>query len=178
MKSNRREFFETIGAGAAGLTLGAGILSSISCKSPDPKKEADDGQVLFVGDNIAVAETQYGKIRGYQLRGVYYFLGIPYGADTSGANRFMPPQKPKPWTEVYPALWWGNTAPHEHGKQVMPPHTPLPGSLKIRTVSDDCLEQRVYSAINTETSAPVMPGSTAVGYSNASGIEARWLQHE
>src|SRR5690349_24512105 len=29
-----------------------------------------------------------------------------YGADTSGANRFLPPQKPKAWTDVRPTLWW------------------------------------------------------------------------
>ena len=50
-------------------------------------------------------------MRGYTLRGIHHFLGIPYGADTSGANRFLPPQKPKPWTSVLPAVWWGNSAP-------------------------------------------------------------------
>jgi para-nitrobenzyl esterase len=42
---------------------------------------------------------------------VYHFRGIPYGADTSGKNRFMPPQKPEPWNNVFPAVWWGNSAP-------------------------------------------------------------------
>ena len=85
MKSNRREFFETIGVGAAGVAVGAGILSSASCGSPENKEENE--QILLIGDNIAVADTQYGKVRGYRLRGIYYFLGIPYGADTSGGNR-------------------------------------------------------------------------------------------
>ncbi len=172
MKSNRREFFETIGAGAAGLTLGAGILSSISCKSPDPKKEADDGQVLFVGDNIAVAETQYGKIRGYQLRGVYYFLGIPYGADTSGANRFMPPQKPKPWTEVYPALWWGNTAPQNMENRYANPYASFRDHWNYDDVSEDCLRINVFTpAINDGKKRPVMLWLHGGGYTNGNGIE-------
>ncbi|MDM7997504.1 MAG: carboxylesterase family protein [Acidobacteriota bacterium] len=172
MKSNRREFFETIGAGAAGLTLGAGILSSISCKSPDPKKEADDGQVLFVGDNIAVAETQYGKIRGYQLRGVYYFLGIPYGGDTSGANRFMPPQKPKPWTEVYPALWWGNTAPQNMENRYANPYASFRDHWNYDDVSEDCLRINVFTpAINDGKKRPVMLWLHGGGYTNGNGIE-------
>jgi para-nitrobenzyl esterase len=46
---------------------------------------------LFIGDDIAIAETVYGKVRGFILRGIYQFRAIPYGADTSGKNRFMLP---------------------------------------------------------------------------------------
>ena len=76
-----------------------------------------DGQVLFIGDDIAVADTLYGKVRGYLLRDIYLPLGIPYGADTSGANRFMPPVKPAPWTDIYPAMWWGDSAPQHMGNR-------------------------------------------------------------
>jgi len=98
-----------------------------------PENREEDGQVLFIGDNIAVADTQYGKVRGYKLRGIYYFLGIPYGADTSGANRFMPPRKPKPWTDVYPAIWWGNTAPQKYGETGMPANMRRSGITGIMT---------------------------------------------
>jgi len=64
MKSNRRKFFQTVGAGAAGLTVGAGILSSASCGSVGTKAEEEDKQILFIGDNVAVANTTYGKVRG------------------------------------------------------------------------------------------------------------------
>lgn len=105
MKSNRRKFIQNLGVGAAGVTLGSGTISLASCASPSTKKEDDDGQLLFIGDNVALADTQYGKVKGYILRGINTFLGIPYGADTSGANRFMPPQKPIPWTGIFPAVW-------------------------------------------------------------------------
>jgi len=122
MKSNRRNFIRTVGTGAAGLTITAAGITATSCAPSSAKKEEDDGQILFIGDDIALADTQYGKVKGYQLRGICYFLGIPYGADTSGANRFMPPQKPKPWNDIFPAVWWGNTAPQNMEKRYANPY--------------------------------------------------------
>jgi len=44
----------------------------------------------------AVASTQYGKVRGYLDGGVFTFKGVPYGQDTSGANRWLPAKPPTP----------------------------------------------------------------------------------
>jgi Carboxylesterase type B len=57
-----------------------------------------------------VADSVYGKLRGRTVDGVHIFKGIPYGADTSGKNRFMPPQKPAAWTGTRDALDWGHLA--------------------------------------------------------------------
>jgi carboxylesterase type B len=43
----------------------------------------------IIVDNIAVAETTYGKIRGFIHEDIYNFLGIPYGVNTAWKNRFM-----------------------------------------------------------------------------------------
>jgi len=59
----------------------------------------------------AVANTQYGKVRGFLDGGVLTFKGIPYGQDTSGANRWLPAQPPKPWKDEYPALIYGANCP-------------------------------------------------------------------
>jgi para-nitrobenzyl esterase len=170
MKSNRREFIETLGVGAAGVAVGAGILSSASCGSPENKEE--DGQILHIGDNIAVADTQYGKVRGYRLRGIYYFLGIPYGADTSGANRFMPPQKPKPWTDVYPAIWWGNTAPQNMESRYANKFASFRDHWNYDDVSEDCLRINVFTpAIKDGEKRPVMLWLHGGGFTNGNGIE-------
>jgi para-nitrobenzyl esterase len=59
-------------------------------------------------DESAVVATSAGKVAGYIRKGIFTFKGIPYGDTTEGANRFMPPVKPKPWSGVRSS---GNTAP-------------------------------------------------------------------
>jgi carboxylesterase type B len=56
-------------------------------------------------------ETATGKVRGAIVNGVGVFKGIPYGASTTGKNRFMPPVRTEPWRGVRDALQYGHSAP-------------------------------------------------------------------
>ncbi|HBG54585.1 MAG TPA: carboxylesterase, partial [Rikenellaceae bacterium] len=85
-------------------TLGSSCASSPGVTDPD-------AQQLFIGENIAVAPTAYGKVKGYVLRDIYHFMGIPYGANTSEKNRFMPPCPPEPWEGVLPCVYFPTSAP-------------------------------------------------------------------
>src|SRR5260370_42359763 len=62
-----------------------------------------------------VVETTSGKLRGVIQQGVHTFRGVPYGASTSGSNRFMAPRKPEPWTGGREAFQNGPTAPQLGG---------------------------------------------------------------
>jgi para-nitrobenzyl esterase len=161
-----------MGAGATGLAFGTAAVTTTACTSTSTKKEEEDGQVLLIGDNIAVADTQYGKVRGYQLRGIFYYLGIPYGSDTSGPNRFMPPQKPKPWTEIFPAVWWGNSAPQIMEKRNANVYSSFIDHWNYDDVSEDCLRLNIFTpAINDGKKRPVMFWIHGGGFVNGNGIE-------
>ena len=67
MKSDRRNFLKTMGTGATGLAFGTAAITAAGCTSSVTKKEEDDSPVLFIGENIALADTQYGKVRGYHV---------------------------------------------------------------------------------------------------------------
>ncbi len=174
MRSNRRTFFRTVGTGAAGLTLGtaAGAMPR-SGRTPSPVARGHAGEpFLQIGQHIAVAETTSGKVRGYILRDIHYFLGIPYGADTSGASRFMPPQKPKPWTDVFPALWWGNSAPQNMDRRYAFPPVAFRDHWNYDDVSEDCLRLNVFTpAVNDGKKRPVMFWIHGGGFSAGNGIE-------
>jgi len=170
MKSDRRDFIKTMGAGATGFAL-AGTAAS-ACTSSPSISEYEDGPVLSIGENIAIADTQHGKVRGYILRGIHYFLGIPYGADTSGPNRFMPPQKPKPWTDVFPAVWWGNTAPQIMEKRYANVYSSFIDHWNYDDVSEDCLRLNVFTpAVADGKKRPVMLWLHGGGFVNGNGIE-------
>ena len=62
-----------------------------------------------------VVETARGKLRGLESGGVSIFRGVSYAADTSGENRFMPPQPVEPWSGVRDALHWTDVAPQIPG---------------------------------------------------------------
>jgi para-nitrobenzyl esterase len=125
-----------------------------------------------MGDHIALADTQFGKVRGYILRDIHYFLGIPYGADTSGANRFMPPQKPKPWTDVFPAVWWGNSAPQNMDARYANKYVSFRDHWNYADVSEDCLRINVFTpAIHNGHKRPVMFWIHGGGFTNGNGIE-------
>jgi para-nitrobenzyl esterase len=58
-----------------------------------------------------IAETTSGKIRGVTIEGVAAFRGLPYGAPTGGAHRFLSPRPPSPWSGVRDALEYAGQAP-------------------------------------------------------------------
>ena len=172
MKPNRRVFIKTMRTGATGLALGTVASTMSSCVSPGTGRQEDDGQILFIGDDIAVTDTQYGKVRGYKLRDIFFFLGIPYGADTSGPNRFMPPQKPVPWTDIFPAVWWGNSAPQNMENRYANVYSAFVDSWNYDDVSEDCLRLNVWTpGINDGKKRPVIVWLHGGGFTSGNAIE-------
>jgi para-nitrobenzyl esterase len=62
---------------------------------------------LIAGDSIAVTSTESGRVKGYSHNGILTFKGIPYAR----ADRFMAPEKPKPWNDVRSSMSYGPVCP-------------------------------------------------------------------
>src|SRR5690606_20975931 len=97
--------------------LGAGLSAAplLTAAPVLAKGEASKADAIMAGAGIAVADTAYGQVAGYVARGIYTFKGMPYGDDTAGDNRFMPPRKPKPWSGVRSSRQYGLVAPQDKG---------------------------------------------------------------
>jgi len=129
-------------------------------------------QILYIGDDIAIAKTEYGKIQGYKLNGIYTFLGIPYGANTTGENRFMPPQKPEPWKYIKPVVFYGNSAPQKMENRWPNDYSTFSDHWNYWDVSENCLVLNVWTpSISDEKKRPVLVWLHGGGFTNGSGIE-------
>jgi len=142
----------------------------------------------FMGTNKdPVAETSSGKVRGVNNKGVYTFKGIPYGASTAGANRFMPPRKPQPWAGVRDCLAWGPSCPQglgPGGAPVMAAPADSTAGNEFGLVfnggdtdtpySEDCLVVNVFTrGLRDGKKRPVMVWIHGGGFSIGLGAGAR-----
>ena len=112
----------------------------------------------------ATVKTAYGPLRGYVDNGVNVFKGVPYGAATSGVNRFLPPQKPAPWTTIREATQWGQRPPQVLGGE---PAEMLPTDPR-EPLGEDCLVMNVWTPSLTGR-RPVMVWLHGGGFSSGSG---------
>ena len=62
---------------------------------------------IKTGENVAVTDTESGKVRGFIEDDIYTYKGIPYAQ----AERFMPPTKPESWEGVRSSTTYGPVAP-------------------------------------------------------------------
>src|SRR5271166_4588390 len=93
-------------------TAGVGVALGQPARAMDSTKTAAHQEPGNCSTpRTAVANTQYGKVRGYVDGGVLTFKGVPYGQNTAGENRWLPAKPPLPWKDEYPALIYGGNCP-------------------------------------------------------------------
>jgi para-nitrobenzyl esterase len=103
---NRREALFLAAAGGIGAALARPARASDSIKTGVHQEPG-----FCSTPKTAVANTQYGKVRGFISGDVFTFKGIPYGQNTGGENRWLPAKLPVPWKDEYPALIYGGNCP-------------------------------------------------------------------
>ena len=134
------------------------------------------GPAFAAANQEIVVATANGRVRGQSTNGISRFLGILYGADTGGANRFLPPKPAAAWTGVRDATFFGSSAPQTNpNPQPIPPALQpmmalFPRDPKGVAESEDCLRLNVWSpSPSRQSKKPVMVWLHGGGYSLGSG---------
>jgi para-nitrobenzyl esterase len=183
LAKGRRALMGGLAAACAGLTGSALAPKSLQAMhataAPPP---ACGRSKVIASDEATVVETNAGKLRGFKRGGIYAFKGVPYGASTAGALRFMPPAKPEPWAGIRNALAYGRTCPQEDSV-----HYNMDGKNLARSDEDafllhrgsavwipgeDCLRLNVWTPeINGSHKRPVMVSMHGGGFFGGCGHE-------
>ena len=185
--SERRALMVSLAALGSGLAAPADILNKLISRSTTSQASHSQPSAVFCGrgkviasDAATVVETSSGKVRGFERNGVYVFKGVPYGASTSGDLRFMPPEKPEPWTGVRSVLSYGRICPQQDsahfnmdGKNLASGDEDaflLHRGSAVRVPGEDCLRVNVWTPeINGSHKRPVMVYMHGGGFSGGSG---------
>jgi para-nitrobenzyl esterase len=176
---NRRQ--ATIGIASAGI---AAVVSRIGSARAD---SAAPGPVI---------KTSLGLVRGFEQNGVVSFLGVPYGAPTGGASRFLPPRPAAVWSGVRDARQHGDSCPQvplgaspfvrKTTAEAAAPSAMLKqlGTLFSRPnpepqLSENCLALNIWTAAADSAKRPVMVwlhgGGFAVGSGSAPAYDGTHL---
>jgi para-nitrobenzyl esterase len=135
----------------------------------------------FASQTMPEVETTSGRVRGAIIEEVAAFKTIPYGAPTSGVNRFMPPRKPTPWPGVRDALDYTGHAPQQGLRPATRPElADFSGPPDTSPETEDCLTLNVWSAaLGNAARKPVMVwfhgGAFSYGTANVARLQGSRL---
>jgi para-nitrobenzyl esterase len=133
---------------------------------------ARGAEAQVIAGTGAVVETAAGKVAGLVSGPVRIFKGIPYGAPTEGAARFMSPRRPAPWSGVREATRLGPRCPQPATPGLMPEEAI---DLDYGPQSEDCLYLNVWTAsLDAAAKRPVMVWFHGGGYAVGSGGSVRY----
>lgn len=115
-----------------------------------------------------VAQTEYGKIRGFEEDGIKVFKGVRYGADTA-STRFQAPNEPSPWSDTQDTLAYANSCPQiptGSGGGLFNSWRPDP----VPALSEDCLFLNVWTPeLRDGGKRPVMVWFHGGGFTSGNG---------
>ena len=136
-----------------------------------PKRVDAKADTLRASYTDPVVDTAYGRVRGFVRNGIVTFKGVPYGADTSGANRFMPPQKPAPWAGTRNCIHYRVSCPHHITRADMNIEDAFIFEWDDGIESEDCLGLNVWTPATDGGKRPVMVWLHGGGYTQGSSFD-------
>ncbi len=124
--------------------------------------------------------TAYGKVMGMANGKVKEFKGIPYGAPTGGANRYMPPKKAKAWTGVKECFAYTSISPQTLSALNSEYGILIQWDRHVGGMGEDVLSLNVWTpSVDRSAKKAVMVsfhgGGWATGSGNAPGFDGAQL---
>ena len=164
---NRPSRRAVIKSGLAGvIAAGAAGSSGLRIASAQTPAARSSGPLFFD------VETTNGVVRGIANTGIKIFRGVPYGADTSGKNRFMPPRKPARWTGTRNCIGYGPISPQtmsgyrsDYAQMIM-----WDRHMGCGGMGEDCLTLNVWTpGVNDNAKRAVLVSFHGGGWATGSG---------
>jgi para-nitrobenzyl esterase len=117
-------------------------------------------------------ETGAGRVQGIANGQIKEFKGVPYGAPTGGANRFMPPKPAVPWSGVRNCIGYGPISPQtpadlatDYAMMIGWDRHVGPGGM-----GEDCLNLNIWTpGVNDDGRRPVLVSFHGGGWATGSG---------
>lgn len=123
---------------------------------------------ISASSNIAVTQTQYGKVGGYLENNVFTFKGIPYAK----AERFMPPTAPDQWKGIRSSRAYGPTCPQAERMGWQSDEQAFAFNWDDGFPGEDCLRVNIWTqGLKDGKKRPVMVWLHGGGYAAGSGQE-------
>jgi para-nitrobenzyl esterase len=129
--------------------------------------QSKTGDGIMAGNTIAVTETESGQVAGYIHNNTYIYKGIPY----AHAERFMAPEKPKPWQGIRSSRTYGPVCPIPATTQVNDP-SEFVYNHDWGYMNENCQVLNVWTqGLKDGKKRPVMVWIHGGGFSAGSSIE-------
>ncbi|MCI1648069.1 MAG: carboxylesterase/lipase family protein [Bacteroides sp.] len=130
-------------------------------------RQGEAGEIT-ASSQIAIAQTQSGKVGGYLENGVYIYKGIPYAK----AERFMPPVDPDKWEGIRSCRAYGPTCPQGKRMGWYSDEQAFAFHWDDGYPDENCLRINIWTkGLNDGKKRPVMVWLHGGGYSAGSGQE-------